>query len=410
MLSTPRQTALFMLVAVSILASSGAVAKESNRYELSSVTGDSGNNKILLRGAKEADNDTEDRGLLAWVRLQYWLETGRSKSYVKQSLELEGLEGAALRSAPNFIYYDDFVFAITAEFEIYSAARWDNRRITASIFANSPSPYFFVNTVWVVLAQLVDADSQSNSPRHPPCQKPFPAVPPVCRGLLDVGFGAAMESSADLLVLSKPYLREPSRHSFLFVCGSNPGLHTAGGDQTGTVVARFLRPSVVNGLNTSTISTLTAQYSDTAFYKLIVRAKENPNTKDLALKIQEEQMQHWLNTGTNVNCRQVAAPEFILPATGEILRQLPIQNDRKCRTCNTRRGGCSDGTHQTLLARPLFNTWARYIKAFDSKLDVDTIMVEILTRKLGDAALAASIVAAKTEASTRGIETKLEFA
>ncbi|KAE8966549.1 hypothetical protein PR003_g29399 [Phytophthora rubi] len=111
MQASRRLTKLLLVVTASIFATSCAIATESDRDEFSSVVGGSDNRRILLRGAAEAGADNEDRGLFSWARLQYWLETGTSKSDVKKALGLAGLEDDALKAAPNFIYYEDFVYA-----------------------------------------------------------------------------------------------------------------------------------------------------------------------------------------------------------------------------------------------------------------------------------------------------------
>ncbi|GMF48047.1 unnamed protein product [Phytophthora fragariaefolia] len=45
------------------------------------------------------------------MRLQLWLEAGATKAQVRQALELEGLTGTALKSAPNYIHYEEFLNA-----------------------------------------------------------------------------------------------------------------------------------------------------------------------------------------------------------------------------------------------------------------------------------------------------------
>nr|AEK80985.1 Avh230 [Phytophthora sojae] len=109
MLSSRWLTTLLMLMAVSVLITSGVNATELSQDQVPLPV--SGSRRMLLRGATEADADNEDRGGFSWLRQQYWLETEKSKSYVKQALSLDGLEGAALKAAPNFVHYDDFVYA-----------------------------------------------------------------------------------------------------------------------------------------------------------------------------------------------------------------------------------------------------------------------------------------------------------
>ncbi|GMF24645.1 unnamed protein product [Phytophthora lilii] len=68
-----------------------------------------------LRVAATIESDStssEDRGglqsLVAWARTNYWIETGKTDEYVKKALGLENVSGAALKSAPNYFYYEHF--------------------------------------------------------------------------------------------------------------------------------------------------------------------------------------------------------------------------------------------------------------------------------------------------------------
>jgi hypothetical protein len=66
-----------------------------------------------LRGTTSTD---EERNIFATLvsraKTTYWIETGHSSKDVKKVLKLENLSGAALKAAPNFKLYDDFVQAL----------------------------------------------------------------------------------------------------------------------------------------------------------------------------------------------------------------------------------------------------------------------------------------------------------
>ncbi|OWZ14468.1 RxLR effector protein [Phytophthora megakarya] len=45
-----------------------------------------------------------------WASTMWWLETGKTDDYIKKTLKLDGLTGTALKSAPNYAYYEHFLY------------------------------------------------------------------------------------------------------------------------------------------------------------------------------------------------------------------------------------------------------------------------------------------------------------
>ncbi|KAF4032538.1 hypothetical protein GN244_ATG15558 [Phytophthora infestans] len=66
-----------------------------------------------LRAAESTNNEerimTE---IIKRLRTATWIETGRTDDYVKTTLRLDNLFGAALKSAPNYMYYEHFLNAL----------------------------------------------------------------------------------------------------------------------------------------------------------------------------------------------------------------------------------------------------------------------------------------------------------
>ncbi|EEY54338.1 secreted RxLR effector peptide protein, putative [Phytophthora infestans T30-4] len=70
------------------------------------------NQRRLLRGDNTVEVRSEDSAcwstLKTKIKLQWWLETGRSDDYVMKKLKLNGLKGAALTTHKNYQIYDRF--------------------------------------------------------------------------------------------------------------------------------------------------------------------------------------------------------------------------------------------------------------------------------------------------------------
>ncbi|POM69181.1 Secreted RxLR effector peptide protein [Phytophthora palmivora] len=97
-----------VLLVLSFIGSCGTLATKSNPVFSSVATV---NNPRLLRETKLTYN--EERMVdtfLKSMRTSFWLETGKSDEYVKKTLELDNLSEAALKSAPNYQYYEHFLF------------------------------------------------------------------------------------------------------------------------------------------------------------------------------------------------------------------------------------------------------------------------------------------------------------
>ncbi|KAG7378054.1 hypothetical protein PHYPSEUDO_010615 [Phytophthora pseudosyringae] len=102
-----------VLVVVALLASSGTLATKSSPSRVISTNSFDVKGARSLRVAKSVYK--EERmvpALTKWMKTTIWLETGKSDDYVKKTLGLDELSGAALKSAPNYAYYEHFLQAL----------------------------------------------------------------------------------------------------------------------------------------------------------------------------------------------------------------------------------------------------------------------------------------------------------
>ncbi|CAI5707555.1 unnamed protein product [Peronospora effusa] len=126
----------------------------------------------------------------------------------------------------------------------------------------------------------------------------------------------------------------------------------------------------------SAMVVLKKKYNDKRIAELIVDAKMDPTHNGAALKLEEAQMEYWLNNHLS------AGGGFELLGLNE-----------------------AEGN---LLARPLFQYWSTYVERFNTKHSEKVSAVDILTPKYyTDAALARLIVDAKKDTKSKSNAVKL---
>ncbi|KAE8904794.1 hypothetical protein PF005_g20078 [Phytophthora fragariae] len=221
---------------------------------------------------------------------------------------------------------------------------------------------------------------------------------------------------------------------------------------------------------TSAFSTLTARYGDAALYKMIEESAKFAGTKDLATKLQKDQMQYWVTTAKapddvfhvmdldKVGRSILSNPEFIAWAKyvddfnttypeksalmapvlrksyrdGALLKMTEVAisgggsksvatkiQDELLRLWLSSRKTPDDAlvelgldrTVETLMESPLFSTWVKYTNAYSTKYPRETsTAIEALTRKFRDVNVARMLQKAKTTDATRSIAKQLESA
>ncbi|KAG1699988.1 hypothetical protein DVH05_012422 [Phytophthora capsici] len=132
----------------------------------------------------------------------------------------------------------------------------------------------------------------------------------------------------------------------------------------------------LNGKNSGTkaIATLATQYGDDTLYKMIDAAKVIPETKDLAPKLQREQIQRWITTRKD---------------SDDVFRLFDLE----------KAGG-------NLFNNPKFTVWAKYVD--DLNAETPTTMIPTLKKHFYEEALFRMFGKAKTMEETKTIATKLE--
>ncbi|OWZ14580.1 Avirulence (Avh) protein [Phytophthora megakarya] len=127
----------------------------------------------------------------------------------------------------------------------------------------------------------------------------------------------------------------------------------------------------------SAISTLTKHYGDNLLYEIIQIAKRKSDTEKLAIKLETEQMQHWLVTKKSPD---------------ELFRLYHLNlKGRK------------------LFENPEFNTWAKYVDDLTTKRPEDpTWMYSTLTKYFNDDELFQMTNVAKDSSKTKTIAAKVE--
>ncbi|ETP39517.1 hypothetical protein F442_13024 [Phytophthora nicotianae P10297] len=223
---------------------------------------------------------------------------------------------------------------------------------------------------------------------------------------------------------------------------------------------------------TPAISVLTTQYGDDALYKMIEDAKMIPRMKELASKLQADQMDHWVAVAKDpdevfhlfkldklgkTRMKLFSSPDFA--AWAKYMDDLSMNNPEKARPMiSTLRQHYRDvdlltmaesvksveatksiatrletevikdwavsrktpdkalrdldlDNADTLLKDPLFNFWAKYVDVYNARYPEEKMtMIKTLTQKFDDNNVAKMINAAKANDATKDIAAKLEMA
>ncbi|OWY95875.1 Avirulence (Avh) protein, partial [Phytophthora megakarya] len=126
------------------------------------------------------------------------------------------------------------------------------------------------------------------------------------------------------------------------------------------------------------IGTLSRQYDDKTLYKMIKVAKMAPTTKELATKLQAEQLQHWVSTRKSAD---------------DVFRLFKL-----------------DKAGRTIFSNPEFVTWTKYVDDLNAKHPEEpTSMVPTLTKYFNDDDTVFKMIeTAKGVEETKNIATKVE--
>ncbi|KAG6963132.1 hypothetical protein JG688_00008282 [Phytophthora aleatoria] len=128
---------------------------------------------------------------------------------------------------------------------------------------------------------------------------------------------------------------------------------------------------------TSAISALTAQYGDDALYKMIEEAKIISPTKDLATKLQADQVQHWV---------------AIRKDSDEVFHLFKL-----------------DKVKRNILSNPEFTAWVKYVDDVNTKHPEEPVsMIPTLRKYFNDDTLLELTARAKRTEQTKSIATKVE--
>ncbi|KAF4133361.1 hypothetical protein GN958_ATG17482 [Phytophthora infestans] len=203
--------------------------------------------------------------------------------------------------------------------------------------------------------------------------------------------------------------------------------------------------SKISNKKLSAISTLTSKYSDDALYKLIEKAKLTPQTESLATKLEAEHIQHWVAVRKDPD--EVKYVDDLNDAgTSQVTSMIPTlrkhYSDRalfdmaesakhvdetnslatKLENALVQSWGSSrkapknalveldlDTTTFGVLKNPMFNSWVKFVKAYDAK-NPDKTMIETLTSQFGDDLVSKMLAAVKSEEVTQNMAVKLESA
>ncbi|KAI9990525.1 hypothetical protein PInf_018079 [Phytophthora infestans] len=125
------------------------------------------------------------------------------------------------------------------------------------------------------------------------------------------------------------------------------------------------------------IPTLRKHYSDRALFDMAESAKHVDETNSLATKLENALVQSW---GSSRKAPKNALVELDL-----------------------------DTTTFGVLKNPMFNSWVKFVKAYDAK-NPDKTMIETLTSQFGDDLVSKMLAAVKSEEVTQNMAVKLESA
>ncbi|POM74104.1 Secreted RxLR effector peptide protein [Phytophthora palmivora] len=128
---------IFQVLLVTILACSEVilVTPSSERAQISVVTLPELKNSAFpgqrrsLRSDKSVgaeDQDLEEKGFIKYLKVQWWLETGKSDDHVRKVLKLNGLDDATMKTRPNYKYYEYFARKSVD----YELSKWFQKQYT----------------------------------------------------------------------------------------------------------------------------------------------------------------------------------------------------------------------------------------------------------------------------------------
>ncbi|ETL35040.1 hypothetical protein F441_13146 [Phytophthora nicotianae CJ01A1] len=220
----------------------------------------------------------------------------------------------------------------------------------------------------------------------------------------------------------------------------------------------------------SAIKTLTARYGDSKLYGMIKSIKRFPEEKSLATRLEEEQMQHWVNLRKDpdeifqlfnlaenrryifrhpefttwvkyvdslkakhpkepVSMTQTLTKYFSDKYLLELVKEAEVRKGSKTVATKVeddllefwlKDGKSPDdalvevglGMYRYFhLENPMFDTLAKYLRVYNSKYpDKKTTMIELLTKKFGDGDVSAILTEAKLVDATKNIASTLQSA
>ncbi|KAF1785299.1 hypothetical protein GQ600_3682 [Phytophthora cactorum] len=187
--------------------------------------------------------------------------------------------------------------------------------------------------------------------------------------------------------------------------------------------------------STSAISTLTRQFGADELYGMIESAKFIPEIKNLATRLETDQRVGHVQYVDDVNAKHPEDPVHMISTLHKYFKDdrllAMMETAKRAKTIATKVeddllqdwlksrktphdalvGLGLGNTMNSILEKPLLNTWANYIDAYNSRYqEKKTTMIEMLTRKFNDVRVATALTAAKSKDTTKRIASKLESA
>ncbi|POM76756.1 Secreted RxLR effector peptide protein [Phytophthora palmivora] len=126
---------IIRVLLITFLACGNAIFTASSSEQPATLTGSEQSYSVLageqrsLRVDKAdlpADETSEEKSFLAYTKVRWWLETGKSDDYVRKALKLNGLDDATMKTRKNYRYYEYFARK-ALEYQIY---KWLNKKYT----------------------------------------------------------------------------------------------------------------------------------------------------------------------------------------------------------------------------------------------------------------------------------------
>ncbi|KAG6946503.1 hypothetical protein JG688_00016008 [Phytophthora aleatoria] len=174
----------------------------------------------------------------------------------------------------------------------------------------------------------------------------------------------------------------------------------------------------------SAIQTLTAKYGDEILYKMIEDAKVFPDTMNLAKRLQANQMQYWVAIRKDpdevfhlfkldkyvddLNAKHPEEPKFVARSLRKYFADDYILMMTQSAKSVEGTRDIATKVEDDLLRSPLWDIWAKYLKAYNSRYpDKKATVIKVLTRKYGADHVAKILEMAKSKDTTQDIATKL---